>query len=281
MKIMNFYVIFHLVALLMSLTSAQLNSEISPESAGGVDNARSESITKTSEQESSIGRDIANFDSTSESRSTKLKPKVLSDPFVELLGSSLLSLEIVNETSAQLQTHSTSEVLRQKKVIGLYFSADWCGPCQKFTPELVTFYDKMNKRRGRNNEFEIIWVSRCRDVNSYGQYFTKMGGWYALPPEEAMGERGTKLAEYYKAKSIPTLVLLDGEGGLITADARNKIPQDKAGIGFPWRNPFATLYINTLPKSLRFLIKSQIRLIKDTIMNKIKSALRFMKPFRA
>ena len=40
---------------------------------------------------------------------------------------------------------------------------------------------------------------------------------------------------------IPTLVLLDEIGNLITTDARNKIPLDKAGIGFPWKSPISVL----------------------------------------
>ena len=98
-----------------------------------------------------------------------------------------------------------------------------CGPCRQFTPDLVNFYDKMNARRGKKDEFEIIWVSRCRDVDSFGQYFTHMK-WLALPPQEAMGQRGQYLGEKYKVKSIPTLVLLDEIGNVITTDARNKIP---------------------------------------------------------
>ncbi|EJK55418.1 hypothetical protein THAOC_24849 [Thalassiosira oceanica] len=63
--------------------------------------------------------------------------------------------------------------------------------------------------------------------------------WLALPPQEAMGQRGQLLGDKYKVKSIPTLVLLDEVGNVITADARNKIPADKAGLGFPWRSPMA------------------------------------------
>jgi nucleoredoxin len=91
----------------------------------------------------------------------------------------------------------------------------------------------MNARRGKKDQFEIVWVSRCRDVESFGQYFTHMK-WLALPPEEAMGERGQRLSNMYKVKGIPSLVLLDEVGQIITTDARNKIPQDKAGIGFPY-----------------------------------------------
>ena len=135
-----------------------------------------------------------------------------SGPFVDLFGPVLLSLDMLDETHAQLAPHLTNDALKGKKVVGLYFSADWCGPCRQFTPELNSFYSKMNKRRGRKDEFEIVWISRCRDTNSYGQYFTQMGDWLALPPEEAMGQRGTWLGDKFKVKSIPTLVLLDDLG---------------------------------------------------------------------
>jgi hypothetical protein len=72
--------------------------------------------------------------------------------------------------------------------------------------------------------------------------------WLAMQPEDAMGIRGQQLASRYKVKGIPSLVLLDEVGNVITLDARNKIPTDKAGIGFPWRNPIAQAYVNLVPK---------------------------------
>lgn len=194
-------------------------------------------------------------------------------PLIDIFGTKLLTLENLNETRAQLLPLLTSDALRGKKVIGLYFSADWCGPCRQFTPELVNFYKKMNQRRGKKDEFEIVWISRCRDVHSYGQYFTQMGGWVALPPEEAMGERGSMLSNKYKVKGIPTLVLLDDLGQVITLDGRNKIPQDKAGIGFPWRNPIATVYITVVPRSLRLLVRSQLESLIGSYVAKVKNLL--------
>jgi len=137
----------------------------------------------------------------------------------------------------------------------------------------VSFYNKMNSRRGRENEFEIVWVSRCRDTNSYAQYFTQMGKWYALPPAAAMGEIGRVLSDKYKVKGIPTLVLLDEVGNVITRDGRNKIPKDKAGIGFPWRNPISNLYMTVLPRSIRLMIKSQIAGVKDQTVSRLKQIL--------
>ena len=67
-------------------------------------------------------------------------------------------------------------------------------------------------------------------------------------------------------KGIPSLVLLDEVGNVITTDARNKIPADKAGIGFPWRNPLATVYMNLVPRSLRLLVKAQVDGLKDRVL---------------
>jgi len=202
---------------------------------------------------------------------TAAAPVVQSGPFIDLLGDTLLSLQMVSETQAQVNQHYTNDALSGKKVVGLYFSADWCGPCRQFTPDLVSFYNKMNARRGKKDEFEIVWISRCRDVDSFGQYFTQMN-WLALPPDQAMGERGQYLGELYKVKGIPSLVLLDEIGNVITTDARNKIPADKAGIGFPWRSPISILVSTLVPRSFRLLVKSHfsgvLKLVKGVIQGK-------------
>lgn len=52
-------------------------------------------------------------------------PVVQSGPYIDLLGDVLLSLEMVDETHAQVHQHYTNEALSGKKVVGLYFSADW------------------------------------------------------------------------------------------------------------------------------------------------------------
>ena len=53
--------------------------------------------------------------------------------------------------------------LAQKKIYGLYFSAHWCGPCRKFTPKLVEYY---NKIVGEHPEFEIIFVSSDKSADA-------------------------------------------------------------------------------------------------------------------
>jgi len=199
----------------------------------------------------------------------KEEDRVQIGPFIDLFGTKLLSMNMVDETHAKMDLHDTNEALDGKKVVGIYFSADWCGPCRQFTPELVSFYNKMNSRRGKKDQFEIVWVSSCRDQESFGQYFTHMN-WLALPPEEATGQRGKMLASKYKVKGIPHLALLDEVGNVITLEGRTKIPADRTGLGFPWRNPLSTIYVTLVPQSLRFLLKTQV----DEVKNKFLSVLK-------
>uniref|UniRef100_A0A7R9ZRT0 Thioredoxin domain-containing protein n=1 Tax=Craspedostauros australis TaxID=1486917 RepID=A0A7R9ZRT0_9STRA len=250
-------------------SEAAAEEEVATEAAAATDDGETTSDATeeaaTQQQESEAAADAA------ADKKEKQLP-VQAGPLVDLLGPSLLSLEMIDETTAQFKQHLTSDALAGKKVIGLYFSADWCGPCRQFTPELVNFYNRMNNRRGRKGEFEIVWISRCRDVDSYGQYFTQMN-WLAMPPEEAMGQRGMALGDKYKVKGIPSLVLLDDLGQVITTDARNKIPQDTAGIGFPWRSPLATVISVILPRSLRLMLGNQLGIIKSKVIDKVKSLL--------
>jgi nucleoredoxin len=225
------------------------------------------------DEESAETVDDANGGFTTGDEEALPEPPVQTGPLIDLFGPALLGLEMIDEQHAQLSANYTSDALRGKKVIGVYFSADWCSPCRSFTPELTSFYDKMNNRRGKKDEFEIIWVSRCRDMESFGQYFTQMGSWFALPPEEAMGARGQMLAEKLKVKGIPHLALLDDLGNIITLDGRGKIPTDKAGIGFPWRNPIATLYTTLLPRSLRMMLKSHLVSTKNKVVQSVKQVL--------
>ena len=60
-----------------------------------------------------------------ESQQAGSSPVVQSGPFVDLLGDLLLSLEMIDETKAQVHQHPTNVALDGKKVVGLYFSADW------------------------------------------------------------------------------------------------------------------------------------------------------------
>ncbi|PNH03850.1 putative nucleoredoxin 1 [Tetrabaena socialis] len=120
-----------------------------------------------------------------------------------------------------------------RKVIGLYFSAHWCGPCRQFTPELAAIYSRFKQRHARKADWEVVFVSSDRNEDSWHEYLQEMP-WLALP----YGEQGAnaELSRLCQVGGIPTLVLLDGETGeLITDDGCSVVGNDSECALFPWK----------------------------------------------
>jgi len=156
----------------------------------------------------------------------------------------LLSEKLLNKT----EEVSTADALKGK-IVGLYFSAHWCGPCRHFTPTLAKFYKEMQTK---GKEFEIIFVSSDRDETAFKDYYAEHP-WLALPYSER--DAKNKLSKKFKVQGIPTLVLLDEDGNVITTDARSAVSKDPEGENFPWKpKPLSELlacsYINKDGKKL-------------------------------
>jgi nucleoredoxin len=134
------------------------------------------------------------------------------------------------------ETVKTADVL-QGKFVALYFSAHWCGPCRGFTPQLAEQYKKIVTEMGKN--WEVVFVSSDQDENAFKEYFEEMP-WLALPysKRDLKGELSTK----YGVRGIPTLVLLNEQGELITTGGRGKVMDAAA---FPWLPiPFEQCFAN-------------------------------------
>jgi nucleoredoxin len=108
-------------------------------------------------------------------------------------------------------TRFDDEALGKKKMIALYFSAYWCGPCRKFTPQLVEYYNRVTSQ---HPEFEIVFVSRDRSPFGMETYMrnTQMP-WPAIDFQKLPGKAALKK---YGGESIPCLVLLDASGRVIS-----------------------------------------------------------------
>ncbi|PSS31222.1 Nucleoredoxin like [Actinidia chinensis var. chinensis] len=107
------------------------------------------------------------------------------------------------------------------KTVGLYFSAQWCLPGLKFTPKLISIYEKIKELVvGKGNEdFEIVLVSSDRDPTEFDSHFNSMP-WLALP----FGDPVTKhLTKYFDIQGIPCLVILGPDGKTITKHGRSLV----------------------------------------------------------
>jgi nucleoredoxin len=158
--------------------------------------------------------------------------------FAEILGTSFIDNK---------KNKFTAEHLKGK-VLGLYFSAHWCGPCRGFTPTLVQLY---NKLKVAGKPFEIIFVSSDRDEASFDEYFNSMP-WLALDPADGKDARKAELSSHFEVDGIPTLVILDENHKIITSEGRGAVSSDPEGAEFPW-----------LPKPLNALDDSAQSVIND------------------
>jgi nucleoredoxin len=98
----------------------------------------------------------------------------------------------------------------KKKLIAIYFSASWCGPCRKFTPNLVNFY---NKNAAAHPEFEIVFVSNDKSAPAMESYMRDMRmPWPAVSFDKAAGIEALRK---YAGSGIPCLVVVDETGKVI------------------------------------------------------------------
>ncbi|XP_043574139.1 nucleoredoxin isoform X1 [Chiloscyllium plagiosum] len=112
--------------------------------------------------------------------------------------------------------------------VGVYFSAHWCPPCRSLTRVLVETYRKIKEM---GHKFEIVFVSADRSEDSFKQYFNEMP-WLAVPyTDEA---RRSRLNWNYGIQGIPTLLILDQEGKIITRQGRPAVLNDIDCKEFPW-----------------------------------------------
>ncbi|XP_042500064.1 probable nucleoredoxin 1 [Macadamia integrifolia] len=109
---------------------------------------------------------------------------------------------------------------------GLYFSASWCGPCRRFTPNLVDVYNELCPQ----GNFEIIFVTADEDEDSFNEYFSKMP-WLAIPFSDS--ETRDKLDKLFMVRGIPYLVILDGNGKVVSQSGV-QIISDYGVEGYPF-----------------------------------------------
>merc|ERR1712223_2255856 len=122
-----------------------------------------------------------------------------------------------------------SEALTDKSIVCPYFSAHWCPPCRGFTPILKDFYEEV-----QDKGVEIIFASSDRDSDAMMSYMKEShGDWYAL-------EHGSKLKdeleELYEVEGIPTLVVLEADGSLITSEGRGTVQSKGPMAVEEWKN---------------------------------------------
>ncbi|CAN6485071.1 unnamed protein product [Victoria cruziana] len=105
------------------------------------------------------------------------------------------------------------------KTVALYFSAQWCSPCLKFTPRLISVYGKIKHAMGTKDVFEIVFVSSDRDEAAFESYYEVMP-WLAVPFND---EKTRTLVKYFDVTRIPCLIIIGPDGKSVTREGRSLI----------------------------------------------------------
>jgi len=105
-------------------------------------------------------------------------------------------------------------------VILVYFSAHWCPPCKGFTPVLKEFYEAM-----KDHGVCIIFVSSDSSKEEMDSYFQKDHADYYVAEHE--GEMGRALESNCGVSGIPSLCVVDKNGGMLSKEGRGKVQSSK------------------------------------------------------
>lgn len=130
--------------------------------------------------------------------------------FDEILNGNLMKLEGKKLEKFELKSKPTKYYL-------FYYTASWCGPCQKFTPSLVKFY---NEQKSKGNDFEIILITSDESE-------ADMNGYAGKAKMEWPHLKLSKVDDFEKkfkhpGTGIPNLVLTDLQGNLIKTSYEGK-----------------------------------------------------------
>jgi nucleoredoxin len=102
------------------------------------------------------------------------------------------------------------------KYIAFYYSAGWCGPCHKFTPDLVRFYNEM---KPKHPEFEVVLISADNSSTDMQNYMAEMSmPWPALRWDAVKWSKAEKLG----GAGIPSLVVVDDQGKVVSSSYDGK-----------------------------------------------------------
>lgn len=113
-------------------------------------------------------------------------------------------------TRAQAPVAASS--LLSGKVVAIYFSAHWCGPCRQFTPKLLELYAQC---KAQNKRFEIVFCSADHSEEEFQQYHASMT-WPAIGYDE---EHREGMMGMFKVSGIPRLTVLSANGRVLVENA--------------------------------------------------------------
>ena len=137
-----------------------------------------------------------------------------------------------NLVKANGSVKKSDDVLSGKKLIILYFSANWCQACTEFTPTLRDFYDYVSSRG-----VEIIFVSSDGSPEEMFRFMKNShGNWYAVQYGSDLAKKLTQKYDVWGIQCSSGLVVLSENGSIITKNGRNLVSEMGPEVIYTWSN---------------------------------------------
>lgn len=114
-------------------------------------------------------------------------------------------------------------------LIGIYFASPTCPACGGFTPLLLEAYTQL-REDGRS--FEVVLVSPGISDAALLAYMEESGmGWLAV---SSQSKQANTLVRRFNVRWIPTLVVIDSEGNIVSLSGREEVTVHGAGAYDDW-----------------------------------------------
>ncbi|KAL7677551.1 hypothetical protein ACOME3_003788 [Neoechinorhynchus agilis] len=141
----------------------------------------------------------------------------------------------VNELIEQIRAHVFNKdgehiEIADFEYICLFFSAQWCPPCNQFTSALLEFYDFVKKEKS----VDIVFISVENTSDESKVHYDEMP-WLHL--DFKLEDLKKDLTDKLNIVSIPTVTVIDmSSRKIVCENARAFVEDDVEGTDFPWKD---------------------------------------------